>query len=206
MKTSTFASIVALLLVLSFAGAQAKDAPIPSPPPYSAVGLEMYAHSGTCQLIGRAVVETKTFGPLTFAGQKVHLLPFTEYNLWSVKRLADMSDLTRRPYPDELVPLNREQTTDSNGNFSFDHIACGSYLVEMFTDYESDSHSIENRTIYSTNDDEFPTSVTTQRIRTKLRRELDVVAATSFFTRENEQISVYKWSLLGFQQCCAGEL
>ncbi len=76
----------------------------------------------------------------------------------------------------------------------------------MFTDYESDSHRIENRTVYSTNDDEFPTSITTQRIRTKLHRELDVVAAKGTFTREGEQLTLSTFGILGFQQCCGGEI
>jgi hypothetical protein len=151
-------------------------------------------------------VNTKTFGPLVFSNQKVHLFPLIDYAVWFVKRLADFSDLTPYRYATDMVQFNREAITDSNGNFSFDNIACGSYLVEMFTDYETDSHRIENRTIYSTNDDDYPSSKTTQRIRTKLLRELDVVAATSFFTRENERMSGSTFTILGFKQCCDGEL
>jgi hypothetical protein len=194
-----------LLFGASFVNAQAKD-PVPSPPPYSLVGLEKYAHGGTCQLTGQARVDTKTFGPLIFAQQKVELAPLIEYNVWYVKRLADISNNSSLRYADELTQFNRTAVTDSSGNFSFSGIACGSYLVFMFTDYETDSHSIENRTIYATNDDDFPSSTTTQRIRTKLRRELDVVAATSFFTRENEQMSGSTFSILGFEQCCRGEI
>jgi hypothetical protein len=204
----SFSAFVAALILLSApAGiAQAKDAPPPSPPPYSAVGLEKYAQPGTCQLVGQARIDTKTFGPLAYAGQKVHLLPLTDYALWFVKRLADFSDMTHHSFPSELAQFNHDATTDANGNFTFNNIFCGSYLVEMFTDYQTDSHSIENRTIYSTNDDEYPSSMTTQRIRTKIFRELDVAVAASFFTREDERMTLPTLGILGFYKCCGGEI
>jgi hypothetical protein len=193
------------MLCLTLQSARAES--FPSPPPYSLAGLEKYAHGGSCQIVGRALVDTKTFGPLVFSGQKVDILPLTDYNVWYVKLLADLSDSNRHlNYPNELVQFNHSVESDSEGNFSFNNIACGSYLVYMFTDYESDSHRIENRTVYSTNDDEFPTSITTQRIRTKLHRELDVVAAQGTFTREGEQLTLSTFGILGFQQCCGGEI
>jgi hypothetical protein len=185
---------------------EAKDAPTASPPPYSTVGLEKYSGPGTCQIVGKALVPTKTFGPLIFAGQTIHLIPLMDYSVWYVKRLAELSENSTLRYPAELAQFNHDATSDSAGNFSFNNIFCGSYIVEMFTDYQSDSHSIENRTIYSTNDEDYPSSVTTQRIHTKLLREIDVAAAQGTFNREGEQLTLSTFGVLGFHQCCRGEL
>jgi hypothetical protein len=206
MKSLCTVLLAVMLLSSSSQTAEAKDAPTPPPPPYTTVGLEKYAQPGTCQLVGRALVNTITFGPLVFSHQKVILYPLIDYAVWFVKRLAELSKDTTLRYQAELVQFNREAITDADGDFAFNNIACGSYLVEVFTDYENDSHSIENRTVYSTNDDDYPSVATTQRIRTKLRRELDVAAATSFFTRENERMTLQTFSVLGFQKCFEGEL
>jgi hypothetical protein len=70
---------VGVILLSLSARAYAKDSPTPPPPPYTTVGLEKYAQPGTCQIIGRAAINTKTFGLLAFSGQKVHLAPLNDY-------------------------------------------------------------------------------------------------------------------------------
>ncbi len=196
---------LAFLLCLSPLRTQAED--LSSPPPYSTADLEKYAHTGKCQLVGRAVVNTKTFGTLIFAKQKVHLLPLTDYAVWFVKRFADMSaDNSKLHYPEELAQFSRDTVTDAAGNFTFDNLPLGSYIIEMFTDYEQDSSHVENRTVYSTNQDAFPTSFTTQRIKTRMLRELDVVAAQAVFTRPDEQMTTRVFTVLGTYTCCRGEI
>jgi hypothetical protein len=101
-----------LMLCLTLQSARAES--FPSPPPYSLAGLEKYAHGGSCQIVGRALVDTKTFGPLVFSGQKVDILPLTDYNVWYVKLLADLSDSNRHlNYPNELVQFNHSVESEA---------------------------------------------------------------------------------------------
>ena len=118
---------------VSLAGCQmGPSAPISSA--FDRVSAEYINKSGTGRIEGQAFLRRDYGRLVTAAGERVFLIPATPY---AVERFDRMFGGDRRSYygnvvdepPPEYLTYRRETKVDMSGNFTFENLAPGRYIV-----------------------------------------------------------------------------
>jgi hypothetical protein len=91
---------------------------------------EAYAREGTATIKAQAFLRQRGGGVVTCAGSSAALLPHTEYFLESTWYAKERRQLEHSPEAKVHLPkIVRRTQCDAAGNFSFDRLPAGRYIV-----------------------------------------------------------------------------
>ena len=98
--------------------------------PFDAKEHAPFAATGTASIKGQAFLRQRGGGVVTCAGSAALLMPYTEYFLESTWYARERRHLTHEPDARAMLPaILRKTHCDAQGNFSFDRLPAGRYIV-----------------------------------------------------------------------------